>query len=156
MQTLRRGTKSAQRPPRTPVAPSGSYPRGQGTAECSHSLTSEGSPRKAALPTYTSSSAGKTHPWVPPGHTRPVILISISPLQEKFHPVQTVLCIRTREGQEGLKKKNPISWVGRPAFKRQHSYYFSAWLYACQFPGWFYSIMKGSTKMADLAPASLL
>lgn len=112
MQTLRRGTKSAQRPPRTPVAPSGSYPRGQGTAECSHSLTSEGSPRKAALPTYTSSSAGKTHPWVPPGHTRPVILISISPLQEKFHPVQTVLCIRTREGQEGLKKKIPFHGLG--------------------------------------------
>ena len=144
MQTLRRGTKSAQRPPRTPVAPSGSYPRGQGTAECSHSLTSEGSPRKAALPTYTSSSAGKTHPWVPPGHTRPVILISISPLQEKFHPVQTVLCIRTREGQEGLKKKShfmgweaciqapalllllcvtlrlPVSWLVLLHYERKH------------------------------------
>ena len=48
----------------------------------------------------------KTHPWVPPSHIRPVILISISPLQEKVHPVQTVLCIGTREGQEGLKNKS--------------------------------------------------
>ena len=122
---LRRGTKSARGSPRTPVAPSGNYRRGQGTAECSHSLTSEASPCKAALPTYISSSAQKTYPCVPPSHTRPVILISISPLQEKVHPVETVLCIRTREGQEGLKKKNPISCVGRPAFKRQHFYYFS-------------------------------
>lgn len=103
---LRRGTKSAQGPARTPVAPSGNYPRGQRTAECSHSLTPEASPCKTALQTYTSSSAQKTHPWVPPGHTRPVILISISPLQEKVHPVQTVLCIGTREGQEGLKNKS--------------------------------------------------
>ena len=123
---LRRGTKSARGSPRTPVAPSGNYPRGQGTAECSHSLTSEASPCKAALPTYISSYISPKDTPVGPAWPHKVCHFDFHfSITGEGPPSRDSSLHQNQRRAGGIKKKNPISCVGRPAFKRQHFYYFS-------------------------------